>query len=71
MTEADLEPERFYRETAIIGGPETVAERIGQLREEHGVRYVNLLAWFFGYLPEHLLRRSLRLFANEIIPRLS
>jgi alkanesulfonate monooxygenase SsuD/methylene tetrahydromethanopterin reductase-like flavin-dependent oxidoreductase (luciferase family) len=67
-TEDDLEPERFYRETAIIGGPETVAGRIRELRDEHGVRYVNLLASFFGYLPEHLLRRSLRLFAGEVAP---
>jgi alkanesulfonate monooxygenase SsuD/methylene tetrahydromethanopterin reductase-like flavin-dependent oxidoreductase (luciferase family) len=69
--ETDLEPERFYPETAIIGGPETVAERIRQQRDEHGVRCVNLLASFFGSLPEHMLRRSLQLFAGEVIPQLA
>lgn len=67
-TEADLEPERFYHETAIVGGPETVAARIAQLRDEHGVRYVNLLSSFFGFLPENLLRDSLRRFSAEVMP---
>ena len=69
MTEADLEPERFYHETAIIGGPDTVAERIADLRDEYGVRYVNLLSSFFGLMPEHLLTGSLELFAREVMPR--
>jgi alkanesulfonate monooxygenase SsuD/methylene tetrahydromethanopterin reductase-like flavin-dependent oxidoreductase (luciferase family) len=68
-TEADLEPERFSRETAIVGGPESVAERIGELRDELGVRYVNLLPSFFGQLPQDMLRRSLELFASEVMPR--
>ncbi|HEY6494840.1 MAG TPA: LLM class flavin-dependent oxidoreductase [Trebonia sp.] len=67
-TEADLEPERFYQETAIVGGPETVAARIAQLRDDHGVRYFNLLSSFFGFLPEHLLRDSLHRFAAGVIP---
>lgn len=70
-TEADLEPERFYHETAIIGGPRTVTERITQLHDEHGVQYLNLLSSFFGFLPEHLLRRSLNLFASEVMPLLA
>lgn len=43
---------------AIQHGPERL----------HGVRYVDLLATFFGYLPEHLLRSSLRLFATKSFP---
>ncbi len=70
MTEADLEPERFYHETAIVGGPETVAARIADLRDTYGVRYVNLLSSFFGFLPEDLLLRSLELFSTEVMPRL-
>jgi alkanesulfonate monooxygenase SsuD/methylene tetrahydromethanopterin reductase-like flavin-dependent oxidoreductase (luciferase family) len=70
ITEEELEPERFYAETAIVGGPETVARRLGELRDEHGIGYVNLLSAFFGYLPEPLLRSSLTLFANEVMPRL-
>lgn len=68
-TEADLEPERFYHETAIIGGPDTVAERIAQLRDTYGIRYVNLLSAFFGIMPQKLLRSSLELFAHEVMPR--
>jgi alkanesulfonate monooxygenase SsuD/methylene tetrahydromethanopterin reductase-like flavin-dependent oxidoreductase (luciferase family) len=69
MTAADLEPERFYHETAIIGGPDTVAERIAQLRDTYGIRYLNLLSSFFGIMPNHLLRSSLELFAHEVMPR--
>lgn len=69
MTEADLEPERFYHETAIIGGPDTVAERIARLRDTYGIRYMNLLSSFFGFMPAQLLRSSLELFAHEVMPR--
>jgi alkanesulfonate monooxygenase SsuD/methylene tetrahydromethanopterin reductase-like flavin-dependent oxidoreductase (luciferase family) len=69
MNEADLEPERFYHETAIIGGPDTVAKRIAHLRDTYGIRYVNLLSSFFGLMPNHLLRSSLELFAHEVMPR--
>lgn len=67
-TETDLDPERFYHETAIIGGPQTVADRIKALSDDHGVRYINLLSSFFGLMPEHLLRSSLHLFATQVIP---
>lgn len=69
MTEADLEPERFYHETAIIGGPETVASRIAELHDTYGTTYVNLLSSFFGLMPQHLLDRSLELFSREVMPR--
>jgi alkanesulfonate monooxygenase SsuD/methylene tetrahydromethanopterin reductase-like flavin-dependent oxidoreductase (luciferase family) len=70
-TEEDLEPERFYHETAIIGAPETVAARIAELRDRYGLRRINLLSSFFGYLPAELLDRSLELFATEVMPRLN
>ncbi len=69
MIEADLEPERFYHETAIIGGPDTVAARIAHLRDTYGIRYVNLLSSFFGIMPDHLFRSSLELFSREVMPR--
>jgi alkanesulfonate monooxygenase SsuD/methylene tetrahydromethanopterin reductase-like flavin-dependent oxidoreductase (luciferase family) len=69
ITEAHLEPERFARETAIVGGPETVAGRITELCQRYGVRYINLLSSFFGSLPESLLRPSLERFAHEVMPR--
>ena len=71
ITEVELEPERFFHQTAIVGGPETVARRLAELRDDLGVRYVNLLSAFFGYLPEPLLRSSLQLFAEQVMPRLS
>jgi alkanesulfonate monooxygenase SsuD/methylene tetrahydromethanopterin reductase-like flavin-dependent oxidoreductase (luciferase family) len=70
-TEEALEPERFYHETAIVGGPETVAARIGELRDRYGLRRVNLLSSFFGILPPELLDGSLQLFATEVMPRLN
>jgi alkanesulfonate monooxygenase SsuD/methylene tetrahydromethanopterin reductase-like flavin-dependent oxidoreductase (luciferase family) len=70
-TEEDLEPERFYHETAIIGGPETVAARIDELRDRYRVQRINLLSSFFGILPADLLDGSLDLFATEVMPRLN
>jgi alkanesulfonate monooxygenase SsuD/methylene tetrahydromethanopterin reductase-like flavin-dependent oxidoreductase (luciferase family) len=69
-TEEDLDPQRFYHETAIVGGPETVAARIAELRDRYGLLQVNLLSSFFGYLPAELLDQSLELFAAEVMPRL-
>jgi alkanesulfonate monooxygenase SsuD/methylene tetrahydromethanopterin reductase-like flavin-dependent oxidoreductase (luciferase family) len=68
ISEDELEPERFYHEVAIVGSPTTCAQRIAGLREELGVDYLNCLAAFFGYLPEDLLRRSLKLFADQVMP---
>ena len=69
ITEEDLDPERFYHETAIVGGPETVAARIAELRDRYGLRRINLLSSFFGYLPSELLGGSLELFATQVMPR--
>jgi alkanesulfonate monooxygenase SsuD/methylene tetrahydromethanopterin reductase-like flavin-dependent oxidoreductase (luciferase family) len=70
-TEKELESERFYQETAIVGGPDTVAARISDLRDRYGLRWINLLSSFFGYLPANLLDTSLDLFATEVVPRLN
>lgn len=67
-TEADLEPERFYRETAIVGGPDTVTRRIRGLHEQ-GIRYVNLRPSFTGICPMPLQRTSVALFARHVMPR--
>ena len=52
ITEADLEAERFYAATYSVDGPDTVAPRLAELRDELGVRYVNLLSAFFAYMPD-------------------
>jgi alkanesulfonate monooxygenase SsuD/methylene tetrahydromethanopterin reductase-like flavin-dependent oxidoreductase (luciferase family) len=70
ISEAELEPERFYAEVAIVGSPATCAERIGQLRTTLGIQYVNLLAAFFGLMPPDLERASLTRFAEEVMPAL-
>lgn len=67
----DLEPERFYQETAIVGGPETVTGRIAALRAEHGVQYVNVRPSLSGLCPLSLQRTTVALFAAEVIPALA
>lgn len=71
ISEPELDPERFYREVAIIGSPATCIDRIAALRDELGMRYLNCLAGFFGILPEADLRRSLELFAREVMVEFS
>lgn len=68
--EADLDPQRFYEETAIIGGPETVSERVRSMRDVHGVRYVNLRPSLWGTCPTARQQITVDLFAKEVIPRL-
>ena len=70
LTEIELEPEVFYRDMVIAGGPETCAAKIEALRSELGINYLNALSAFFGFLPVNLLRRSLDLLAHEVRPRL-
>jgi alkanesulfonate monooxygenase SsuD/methylene tetrahydromethanopterin reductase-like flavin-dependent oxidoreductase (luciferase family) len=71
LNEADLEPEKFYRDMVIVGSPETCARRIAGLRREFGFNYLNALSAFFGFLPLDLLERSLRLLATEVRPRVA
>lgn len=70
LSEDDLEPEAFYQRMVIAGGPETCAHRINALREEFGIGYLNALAGFFGFLPLHLLKRSLTLLAGDVRQRI-
>jgi alkanesulfonate monooxygenase SsuD/methylene tetrahydromethanopterin reductase-like flavin-dependent oxidoreductase (luciferase family) len=67
----DLEPERFYESLAIIGGPETCAARIAELRDGLGIRHVNLLPSLFGLVPPDLLVASLERFAGDVAPALA
>ena len=57
----------LVRETVAFGSPDTVAERIAELGRL-GVGEV--LCWMnFGGLPQHQVRRSMELFAREVMPR--
>jgi alkanesulfonate monooxygenase SsuD/methylene tetrahydromethanopterin reductase-like flavin-dependent oxidoreductase (luciferase family) len=59
--------EQLVAETVAFGTPDTVASRIDQLRRL-GVGEV--LCWMnFGGLPQERIRRSMELFAREVIPR--
>lgn len=66
----DLDPERFYRETAVVGGPQTVTERLAALRAEHGVHAVNLRPSLSALCPLPLQRTTVALFAAEVMPAL-
>lgn len=68
LTEPELEVERFYREMVIAGGPATCRARLLEISHLTGSHHVNCLMGFFGYLPPDLLRRSLRLFSDEVMP---
>ena len=54
---------------AIVGSPETVAEKLTE--NLHRLGTGNLLGLFqLGTLPNHLARRNLELFGTEVMPRL-
>jgi alkanesulfonate monooxygenase SsuD/methylene tetrahydromethanopterin reductase-like flavin-dependent oxidoreductase (luciferase family) len=69
FAEAELDPERFYNETAIVGDPHTVAERVASIRDEYGVNAINLRPSFWGTCPPGLQRTTVELFAAEVMPR--
>jgi alkanesulfonate monooxygenase SsuD/methylene tetrahydromethanopterin reductase-like flavin-dependent oxidoreductase (luciferase family) len=59
--------EQLVAETVAFGSPDTVADRIAEL-QRLGVGEV--LCWMnFGGLPQDLVRRSMELFAREVMPR--
>ncbi|WP_239346893.1 LLM class flavin-dependent oxidoreductase [Frankia sp. CiP3] len=64
----ELDPVRFLCETAIVGGPETVARRLAALRDEMGIEQVNIRPSFSGTVPLRVQQNSVRLFASEVVP---
>lgn len=67
LSEAELQPERFYEEMVIAGSPATCVIKIARLQAMR-IRYLNCLTAFFGYLPDELLQNSLTLLAKEVMP---
>ncbi|HYY90064.1 MAG TPA: LLM class flavin-dependent oxidoreductase, partial [Chloroflexota bacterium] len=60
--------EELVEGTLLIGSPETLRRRIAEL-DEAGVG--ELLCWMnFGGIPPDKVRRSMRLFADEVLPAL-
>jgi alkanesulfonate monooxygenase SsuD/methylene tetrahydromethanopterin reductase-like flavin-dependent oxidoreductase (luciferase family) len=68
-TEDELETERWLREVAIVGSPDTVAQRIATLHEELGFGNFMLVTGFLGNVPQQDVVRTLELFAREVMPR--
>jgi alkanesulfonate monooxygenase SsuD/methylene tetrahydromethanopterin reductase-like flavin-dependent oxidoreductase (luciferase family) len=63
---APLPWEQLVAETLAIGSPDTVATKIAEMRDL-GVGEV--LCWMnFGGLPQTQVRRSMELFAREVLP---
>ena len=55
------------RDEMIFGGPDTVIAALRTLEQTAGV--TNLICWMnFGGMPQDTVRRSMRLFAQEVIP---
>jgi alkanesulfonate monooxygenase SsuD/methylene tetrahydromethanopterin reductase-like flavin-dependent oxidoreductase (luciferase family) len=52
---------------AIVGSPQTVAQKINHYRKELGVG-VCLVGAGIGSTPHHLARKSLQLFSREVLP---
>jgi alkanesulfonate monooxygenase SsuD/methylene tetrahydromethanopterin reductase-like flavin-dependent oxidoreductase (luciferase family) len=58
--------EQLVEDSLLIGSPETVRRKVAELRE-YGVG--ELVCWMnFGGIPPERARRSMRLFAEEVIP---
>ena len=59
--------EQLVAETLAVGSPDTVADKIAEM-QRLGVGEV--LCWMnFGGLPQAHVRRSMELFAREVMPR--
>lgn len=55
------------RDAMIYGGPETCVDKLRQLRDETGVNH--LICWMnFGGMDNKKVLRSMRLFADEVMP---
>jgi alkanesulfonate monooxygenase SsuD/methylene tetrahydromethanopterin reductase-like flavin-dependent oxidoreductase (luciferase family) len=69
LTEDEHDTERWLREVAIVGSPDTVAERVASLHAEFGFGNFMLVTGFLGNLPQEHVVRTLELFAKEVRPR--
>ena len=67
-TEQDLETERWLREVAIVGSPDTVSARIAELQDELGFGNFMLVTGFLGNLGQDHVVTTLELFAKEVMP---
>jgi alkanesulfonate monooxygenase SsuD/methylene tetrahydromethanopterin reductase-like flavin-dependent oxidoreductase (luciferase family) len=70
-TLADLPYEKFFRDQAMFGDAAEVVDRLQAAREEFGLSQV--IGWFDqgGQLPRDEVERSMRRFAEHVMPKLA
>ena len=68
---ADLDPNRFAHETAIVGTPTTVIARLRELGEEVGTTTINCNLGWFGATTAPEVKRGLHLLTATVIPALT
>jgi alkanesulfonate monooxygenase SsuD/methylene tetrahydromethanopterin reductase-like flavin-dependent oxidoreductase (luciferase family) len=61
----------IQKELVVYGAPETVAERLRELRETLGVTALSVWMNVGGLIPHERVLGSMRLFAERVIPRLT
>jgi alkanesulfonate monooxygenase SsuD/methylene tetrahydromethanopterin reductase-like flavin-dependent oxidoreductase (luciferase family) len=71
VDESQLASEKFEREFAIVGSPETCVARIEELRETLGFGRFNCGFGVSGHATPDQVYHSLRLFGREVIPALA
>jgi len=67
---ASVQYDDLLRDRLAYGTPEMVAERLGQLRDTLGLSGVVIEPNVGGRIPREQVFQSLRLFAQEVVPRL-
>jgi alkanesulfonate monooxygenase SsuD/methylene tetrahydromethanopterin reductase-like flavin-dependent oxidoreductase (luciferase family) len=64
---ATVSREQLIAESVAFGSPDTVAARVDEFRR---LGVGEMLCWMnFGGLPQNRVRRSMELFAREVMPR--
>ena len=63
--------DEVLKELAVYGTPEAVADRLLELKETLGYSALSLWMNSGGQVPPERVRRSMRLFAERVIPRLA
>jgi alkanesulfonate monooxygenase SsuD/methylene tetrahydromethanopterin reductase-like flavin-dependent oxidoreductase (luciferase family) len=62
--------EEVMRDKVIIGSPQTVADRLGQLHEQLGLNGILAELNFGARIPPAAMTRSLQRLCQEVMPRL-
>ncbi|CAO5149893.1 putative monooxygenase oxidoreductase protein [Frankia sp. AiPs1] len=69
--DSDFDPARFQDDTAVVGGPTSVARRMAALRDDLGVVRVNLRPSFSGTASLAMQQSTVRMFAGKVVPLLA